>query len=120
MIKTEAIILFTQHYPLSMTWAESQAVTNIICLGLQERLGCIYYDAEFDDALRSWWNTTDNGSRCQRSDKEYRNPHFGLRNRCALTWSKLYKAADKAIKKPLIFCLKYVKQLSHPKNNNTS
>jgi hypothetical protein len=49
----------TQHSQLSTTGVEIKPATNVVLLGLQEKLGCVLYDAEFDDVFRSWWNTTE-------------------------------------------------------------
>ncbi len=93
----------TQHYQLSTTGVENEPATNVVRLGLQERLGCVLYDAEFDDVFRSWWNTTEYGSRCQLGDKDCPNSHLGLKNRRAVAWSEMYEAADNATGKPLVF-----------------
>ncbi len=63
---------------------ENEPATNVVRLGLQERLGSVLYDAEFDDVFHSWLNTTEYGSRCQRGDKDCPNPHLGLKNRRAV------------------------------------
>jgi hypothetical protein len=66
----------TQHFQPSTARVENEPVTIIVHLGLQEILGCVLYDAKFDDVFRSWGNTTEYGSRCQGGNKDCLNPHF--------------------------------------------
>ncbi len=110
----------TQHSQLSTTGVENEPATNVVHLGLQERLGCVLYDAELDNVFHSWWNTTKYESRCQRGDKDSPNPHFRLKNRHVVAWSEMYEVADHETGKPLVFCQRCDKQLAHPNNNNTS
>jgi hypothetical protein len=83
-----------QHSQLSTMGVENEPATNVVRLGLHLRLGCVLYDAEFDDIFHSWWNTTKYGSCCQSGDKDCPIPHFGLKNRRKVAWSEMYEAAD--------------------------